>query len=182
MENVLGISIRSHSMSNLQKTDFYTSRQDEEKKKKKNILRVKQSITLLSSVCRWQVTPYAPLCRSRCHRLDGSSDRRTQVLCPHPLQPASPLHLWRACAPHTPQLPVQQCAPGLPPPPPVHEQEDREHTVKVTTLKRPVSVSCYPLMQVNIQVYSTSSVEKPPTELLLVGSYLTALCVRTCAW
>lgn len=125
--------------------------------KKKKLLWVKQSITPFSLVCRWQVTPYAPLWRCRCHQLHGSSDWRTQVLSPHPLQPASALHLRCACAPLTPQLLVQQCTPGLPPPPPVHEQEDRECTVKVMTCGRPVSVSCYPLMQVNIQVYGASS-------------------------
>ncbi len=150
-------SMRFHWASNLQRTasTFWRQTQGRFWRKKKQ---VKQSITPFSHVCRWQVTPYAPICWTRCPQLNGSSERRTQVLCPHPLQPASPLHLWCACAPHTPQLPVQQCAPGLPPPPPVHEQEDRECTVKITTLRRPVSVSCYPLMQVNIQVYGASSV------------------------
>lgn len=111
---------------------FY-SRQARQDKREKSTFWVKQSISPLSPVCRWQVAPDAALCRSRCHRLDGSSDRRSQVLCPHPLQPARPLHFWCACAPLTPRLPVQQRAPGLPPPPPVHEQEDRECTVKVTT-------------------------------------------------
>lgn len=119
---------------------------------------VQQSISPICPVYRWQVAPYAPFCRGRCHRLNGPSDRGTQVVCPHTLQPASPLHLWWACAPHAPQLPVQQCTPGLPPPPPVHEQEDGECKVKVTNLQHPVSVSCCLLMQVNIQIYSISCV------------------------
>lgn len=79
---------------------------------------------------RWPVGPYAPFCWSRCHHLNGSSDRRTQVLCSHTLQPASALHLWWAGAPHAPQLPLQQCTPGLPPTPSVHEQEEGECEVK----------------------------------------------------
>lgn len=141
-------------------------------------------MTPLSPVCRWQVAPYASFRRSRCHRFNGSSDGWTQVFGPHPLQPAGALHLWCACAPHTPRLPVQQCTPGLPPPPPVHEQEDRKRTVKVTTLGRPVSVSCFPLMQVNIQVYSASSAQKPLRVTTTVGKgrgdYPTALFVCLC--
>lgn len=92
--------------------------------------------------CRESITPYASICRTRCHRLHGPHERRAQVVGTRPLQPAGALHLRRAGAPLAPRVPVQQRTSGLPPPPPVHEQEDGERTVKVATLRRPVSVSC----------------------------------------
>lgn len=92
------------------------------------------SASLIPLFSRWQTAPHAAFCWARRPWLYGAADGGSQVFRPDPLQPAGALYIRRARAPLAPWFPVQQRTPGLPPPPPVHEQEDGECKVKVAGL------------------------------------------------
>lgn len=140
-------------------------------------IRVNRSISVISPVCRWQIAPYASVSRSRCQQLYNTSARRAQVICPHPLQPAGALHLWRACAPLAPRLLIQQCTTGLPPSPPVHEQEDWECKVKVGT---PDVLCQFPVMHKCRSTYrfmALPQLRSPPTPKGFNYSVSVCVCV-----